>query len=113
MPFRPLAVVVNRSAINFINAHSLHQKSLHGYIWRMKNNNDNTQHLLGAQYGCFLSTPLSVYKVPTRSYNEHANYKSVLFSINHTSTVNNENEIKHTRNKMVCTSFDRLTTEPL
>ena len=25
---------------------------------------------------------------------------------------NNENEIKHTRNKMVCTSFDRLTTEP-
>ena len=26
---------------------------------------------------------------------------------------NNGNEIKHTRNKMVCTSFDRLTTEPV
>ena len=26
---------------------------------------------------------------------------------------NNGNEIKHTRNKMECTSFDRLTTEPV
>ena len=38
------------------------------------------------------------------------NYKYVLFSIYHK---NNANEIKHTRNKKVCTSFDRLTTEPV
>ena len=49
-------------------------------------------------------------QITNQNLNEYMNYKSVLFSINHTC-INNANEIKHTRNKMVCTSFDRLTAE--
>ena len=35
----------------------------------------------------FLSTPLSVYILLTRTYNEYVNYKSVLLSINHTCII--------------------------
>ena len=42
----------------------------------------------------FLSAPFSVYNLLTRSNNEYLNYKSVLFSINHTNVMYNEHEIQ-------------------